>query len=98
MSVGQLEQALKARAAVEVIDVRDESERQICSLAGSRRQDAARYDQLAPTTPLVFVCHTGRRSQAAAEQAVARGFDEVYNLAGGLDAWATNIDPSMPRY
>ena len=43
-------------------------------------------------------CHHGGRSQRAAEQLVAEGFREVYNLAGGIDAWSIEVDPTVPRY
>jgi monothiol glutaredoxin len=38
------------------------------------------------------------RSQAAAGHALRMGFREVYNLAGGIEAWALTVDPSVPRY
>ena len=38
------------------------------------------------------------RSRSAAEQYLARGFKNLYNLTGGIDAWSLQIDPSVPRY
>ena len=38
------------------------------------------------------------RSQAAAEHFAALGFENVHNLAGGIDAWSREVDPSVPRY
>ena len=49
-------------------------------------------------TALVFHCHHGSRSQAAAEHVLGLGFKEVYNLAGGIDAWSQQVDPKVPRY
>jgi monothiol glutaredoxin len=49
-------------------------------------------------TPIVFQCHHGIRSQGAAEYFRNLGFRNLYNLAGGIDAWAVLVDPSVPRY
>ena len=47
---------------------------------------------------IVFLCHHGMRSQQAATHLLATGFRDVYNLQGGIDAWATHVDPAVPRY
>jgi monothiol glutaredoxin len=47
---------------------------------------------------LVFHCHHGGRSQRAAEHFAALGFTNVWNVAGGIDAWSQEVDPSVPRY
>lgn len=47
---------------------------------------------------MVFHCHHGGRSQAAAERFLAQGFQKVYNVRGGIDAWSQTVDPSVPRY
>jgi rhodanese-related sulfurtransferase len=44
------------------------------------------------------VCHHGVRSRAAQSFLAARGFREVVNLAGGIDAWARRVDPTMGVY
>ena len=49
-------------------------------------------------TTLVFQCHHGIRSQAAAEYCVEKGFRNVYNVVGGIDAWSLTVDRSVPRY
>jgi monothiol glutaredoxin len=46
---------------------------------------------------LAFLCHHGQRSDQAAEHFRRLGFTEVYNVAGGIDAWA-QVDPAIPRY
>ncbi|MCA1714754.1 MAG: monothiol glutaredoxin, Grx4 family, partial [Gammaproteobacteria bacterium] len=48
-------------------------------------------------TALAFLCHHGNRSRQAAEHFRQRGFSELYNIAGGIDAWA-DADPGVPRY
>lgn len=46
----------------------------------------------------VLMCHHGMRSYRVAEFLAQAGFDRLYNLDGGIDAWAAEIDPSLPRY
>ena len=58
-------------------------------------QDAAYYSD---DTALVFHCHHGGRSQAAADHYLKHGFTTVYNVAGGIDAWSSDVDPTVPRY
>ena len=47
---------------------------------------------------IVFHCHHGGRSMAAAQEALQQGYSQVYNVAGGIDAWSAHVDPSVPRY
>jgi len=58
----------------------------------------ARLAELAPSRTLVCVCHHGVRSRHAAAWLERTGFDDVYNLAGGIDAWSVEVDPAVPRY
>ena len=53
---------------------------------------------LDPAQPVVCVCHHGVRSARAAVFLERAGFADVYNLAGGIDAWSTQVDPGVPRY
>jgi len=46
----------------------------------------------------VFQCHKGGRSQQAAEYFLGQGYTNVYNLMGGIDAWAATVDTSLDRY
>lgn len=48
--------------------------------------------------PIAFHCHHGIRCQEAAQQLLHEGFQHVYNLKGGIDAWSLTIDASVPRY
>ena len=47
---------------------------------------------------LVLYCHHGTRSRAAAEFLVTQGYETVWNLSGGIDAWSTDVDPTLPQY
>lgn len=101
LSPEDLKALLDAGEAFELIDVRTPAEREIASIAGSRLLDRALHDELMNkdrSTPLVFQCHHGMRSQAAAEYFEQAGFMRLYNLAGGIDAWSLRVDSSVPRY
>ena len=97
--------ALKAMidsgAPFELVDVRTEWERDIARIEGSRLLDQGYHEYLLTldrSTPLVFQCHHGIRSQAAAEYCASLGFTRLFNLSGGIDAWSQLVDPSIPRY
>jgi monothiol glutaredoxin len=85
----------------EFLDVRTPEERAIASIDGTRLLDqasAAEIEQLPKDTMLILHCHHGSRSQAAAEHFRSRGFTNVHNMVGGIDAWSTDVDQSVPRY
>ena len=54
--------------------------------------------QLPRDTALAFLCHHGVSSRGAAERFAAHGFRQVFNIEGGIDAWAREVDPGLPRY
>jgi len=91
-------------ASALLIDVREPWEFQICHLAGSRlipmRQIplAVEAEELDPDLEIVVICHHGIRSRQVAYYLEQQGFDKVINLEGGVEAWANDIDPAMPRY
>jgi monothiol glutaredoxin len=85
----------------ELIDVRTEEERTVARIERSRLLDQAYHDELLGLdreTTLVFQCHHGIRSQAAAEYFRHHGFRNLYNLSGGINAWSALIDDTVPRY
>ena len=47
---------------------------------------------------IVFHCHHGMRSMSAAQRFLAEGYTNIYNLNGGIHAWSTTIDTSVPVY
>lgn len=57
-----------------------------------------RLKELDPSQPIVCVCHHGVRSLQVVAFLERNGFESVYNLAGGIDAWSVQVDPSVPRY
>ena len=85
-----------------VVDVRETRELAICRLDGALHipmaEVSARADELPRDRLLVVVCHHGARSQMVVDYLRDAGFDNAVNLDGGVDAWACDIDQSMPRY
>lgn len=99
MSVAELNARLKANEPLRLIDVRGPDERAKASLAAAQPFDPRTTEaELGKDDLVVFICHTGERSQAAAEHFRGQGFSNVWNLQGGIDAWSLEIDPSIPRY
>lgn len=91
-----------ARPAPFVVDVREPWEFERCRIDGSLlvplAQLPARRAELPHDKELVLVCHHGARSQHAAMWLAQNGFPNVHNLRGGVEAWALEVDPAMPRY
>lgn len=87
---------------LEVIDVREPYEWQIARLPNARliplAQVPSAIPTLDPTRRIVVLCHHGMRSAMAADQLRAAGFGRVSNLAGGIERWSVEVDPSVPRY
>ena len=92
---------LDARAPLELLDVRTAAERRIAAIAGARHLDRTNVEyvqDLPHDTLLIFQCHHGVRSQAAAQHFMAQGFTNICNLVGGIESWSVTVDPTVPRY
>lgn len=85
-----------------LLDVREPGEVAVAAVAGAVHipmgEIAARLGELDKSSTIVVMCHSGGRSMAVAEFLKSAGYAQVYNLAGGIDAWSRNVDPSVPRY
>ena len=82
-------------------DVRTEKERNVAKIEGAKLFDdeaMKEAEALPKDTHIAFYCHHGNRSRAAAEHFIKEGFTNVYNLAGGIDAWSRDVDSKVPRY
>jgi len=84
-----------------LLDVREPDELAICQIPGSlpipMREIPARVAEL-PETHVLVLCHHGGRSARVTQFLRSSGFAHVTNVAGGIDAWAEQIDPSLARY
>ena len=96
----QAARGMLANGALTLVDVRPAEERALASLPHPFRDfddgiDA--IEALPKDAPIAFLCHHGGRSAQAAEHFRKLGFREVYNVTGGIDAWA-QVDPAVARY
>lgn len=98
----ELKRRIDARQAPTLVDVRDDWETRLCRLEHALHipmtEIELRVEELDPNDEIVVYCHQGVRSAAVAEYLRGLGFSRVRNLAGGLDAWAREVDPTMRRY
>ena len=96
---------LKARLDVgediDIVDVREDWE-----LLQSRLDRAIHIpmydipeslDRIPKDKPVVIMCHLGQRSAQVAYWMQSQGYDQVYSLAGGIDRWAREVDPSVEK-
>jgi rhodanese-related sulfurtransferase len=85
-----------------LLDVREPREFEYCHIAGSLHMPMndvpARIGELTPEREIVCICHHGMRSASVAGFLERQGFRNVVNLTGGVDAWAVQVEPDMPRY
>lgn len=88
--------------SVDVIDVRPPQARALAPFPQPHEVlDEDSFERLAALpkdVPLAFLCHHGNSSRQAAEHFRELGFHDLYNVEGGIDAWAVEIDPKVPRY
>jgi adenylyltransferase/sulfurtransferase len=93
---------MDASEAFQLIDVREPFEFEIARIDRAKLiplgEIAERADELQREQPIVVHCHSGRRSAQAVRLLKQRGFANVYNLEGGIDAWSDFIDPTVPKY
>ena len=98
----QVQDCLKKQPATLLLDVREEDEVRLCALPGSLHIPMnlipLRHNELPDDVPIIVYCHHGIRSLNVARYLAHVGFENVANLQGGIDAWARQIDPSLPRY
>ena len=84
------------------LDVRTDEETAVCALPDSvhipMNLIPLRSNELPDGLPIVVYCHHGIRSLHTAMYLADAGFETLYNLQGGIDAWAAQIDENMARY
>lgn len=102
LSATETAEFLREHPDTVLLDVREDEEVAICHLSGSvhipMNLIALRHNELPDDVPIVVYCHHGIRSMNVARYLAHLGFDDVYNLSGGIDAWSLQIDPNVARY
>ncbi|MBC7917826.1 MAG: sulfurtransferase [Rhodoferax sp.] len=89
-----------------VLDVREPHELQVANVSNAgfnlltipMSVLGARLQELDPEQPIACLCHHGGRSMQVAMYLSQNGFASVANIAGGIDAWSVELDPSIARY
>ena len=101
MGVQQLHDHIIA-GTIDVVDVRPAAERALAPFPHPHEvldeDSRERLEALPKDLPLAFLCHHGNSSRQAAEYFRGLGFHDIYNVEGGIEAWSSQIDPSVPRY
>ena len=108
LSASELQQWLQAERPLQLVDVREDQELALARLSHptvhlplSRSQEwlAELPQRLDPEADIVVLCHAGVRSwQFGCWLMETQGYERVWNLRGGIDAWGVLVDPSVPRY
>ena len=102
ISAGEFRNAVHAGYDIAILDVRLPSEYAYCRIPSARliplQELESRLGELSRSQMTVVYCHLGARSARAVQLLRAAGFDLVYNLHGGIDAWSLEVDPAVPRY
>jgi len=102
ISAKQLKEMLDAGRKITLVDVREPQEWDIAHLPGAKLIPLGnvpeRMNELDTADDIAVYCHHGMRSARAIGFLQKMGFQKLKNLAGGIDAWAINVDPDMPRY
>ena len=102
LSPAELKEKMESGSEFQLIDVREPIEHEMARIEGSRLLPLSRFpewaDTLDPETEIVFMCHHGIRSAQVCAYLSRQGYQRLYNLSGGIDAWSVEVDRSVPRY
>jgi rhodanese-related sulfurtransferase len=102
ISVSELKRRRDAHEPLVLLDVREPDEIATASVDGATLipmgEIPARAGELPTDVPIFVLCHSGGRSARVTGYLNANGFPNAVNVAGGIDAWSMQIDPSVPRY
>jgi rhodanese-related sulfurtransferase len=85
-----------------LIDVREPWEFALCHIEGSQliplQSVPSRVEEIPEDRHIVLICHHGNRSNRVAQWLEQAGYSRLYNLRGGVEGWANDVEPGMPRY
>ncbi|TFG60067.1 MAG: rhodanese [Nitrospirales bacterium] len=102
ISTKELKTRLDKGDKLVLVDVREEWEYSLAKLDGSILIPLGTLPQslarLKRDSEIIAICHHGMRSADATNFLLQQGFTNVKNLVGGIDAWSTQVDGTVPRY
>ncbi len=100
-TVAELKAMMDKGEDFQLIDVREPHEADICQIGGTlipMNTVPDHLDEIAKDKPVIIHCRSGARSGRIVEYLEAQGYDNLYNLKGGILAWADEIDSGMAKY
>ena len=101
-TVAELKAMMDSGADFQLIDVREPHEYEICNIKGQlipMNEISDNLDKISKDKIVIMQCRSGSRSGRIVEfLEQAHGYTNLYNLKGGILAWADEIDPEMPKY
>ena len=101
-SVQELQERLQNNENLVLLDVREANEYAFAHIQGSLhiplRQIPERIQELNTEQDIAVLCHHGIRSQQACLFLEQYGFNHLYNVVGGIDAWSLSCDATVSRY
>lgn len=101
LTVEELKRKIDGGEDFQLIDVRETFEYEVSNLNGENIPLSGiviESDKIATDKPVIIHCRSGKRSAAAIQQLQNLGFDNLYNLEGGILAWRDKYAPDMPVY
>ena len=101
ITVEELKRKIDNGEDFQLIDVRETFEYEVSNLGGENIPLSGimiESDKIATDKPVIVQCRSGKRRAAAIAQLQTLGFDNLYNLEGGILAWKEKYDPNMPVY
>ena len=101
-TVTELKQMMDSGAEFKLIDVREPHEFDVCNLKGElipMNEVPEHLDKIPKDVPVIVHCRSGARSGRIIQYLEQEyGYTNLFNLKGGILAWADEIDPNMPKY
>jgi rhodanese-related sulfurtransferase len=101
ISVQELKEKMDNNEDFQLIDVREDFEYEVSNLGGTLIPLGGiliEADKVSRDKPVIVQCRSGKRSAAAIMQLEQLGYTNLYNLTGGILAWANEIDPTISVY
>ncbi|HKB84973.1 MAG TPA: rhodanese-like domain-containing protein [Ignavibacteriaceae bacterium] len=102
LNPSEVKQMLENNNSARLIDVREEWEHKIAHIENSKLMPMSNFmqhiNELGNDDELIIYCHTGVRSANVCRFLAEKGFKNLINLKGGIEAWSVEVDPSIPRY
>ena len=101
VSCAELKRMMDAKEDFQLIDVREEYERDIANIGGElipMGDVMDNFDKISKEKKVVVYCRTGNRSGVITQTLDAQGFANIFNLKGGIHKWADEIDSTITKY